>query len=71
MNRNSIRTLVTILLAVFLAGAVGCTEWLWATNAGSFAAGWWARELLIPTTSTCYRNGEPVDCGTLPAEFTQ
>ena len=65
MQRRTTAWLVTILVAVVLAGTTtGCTDWLLGSNVASFGAGWLLRHTTMPTTTEtlCYRNGEPIDC---------
>ena len=57
--------IVVALVTVAVIGpAMGCTQWLLATGAASFGAGWFLRDLTMPTTTetVCYRNDELVDC---------
>lgn len=64
---------MTILATILLATAGGCTEWLAAPFAGTFAAGYWLGHLnatgAARQTSTCYRNGEPIDCSAILPEL--
>ena len=59
-----------LVLGVLLALA-GCSPlWLLGDTLGSFAAGWLANDWVGGATqTTCYRNGEPVDCSSLPPDM--
>jgi hypothetical protein len=69
--RNGIIRKVTIatMLAFTLVVGAGCTEWLLATGAGSFTVGYLLGTNNADGQVTCYRNGEVVDCSTLPANI--
>ncbi len=63
-----IRICVSSVLAVgMVAGSAGCTQ----DFLTGFAAGWFTgtRGLLGTTEFTCFRNGQPVDCDTLPVDL--
>ena len=62
------RMVVTVLIALLLAGTAGCTEWLLATSVGSFAAGYLVGSSIGGET-TCYHNGVLIDCADMPAEL--
>lgn len=54
-------------LALILLATTGCTEWLAASHGAAFVAGWVSRGLIGSSgETTCYLNGEPVACGTIP-----
>jgi hypothetical protein len=59
------------VLAVLTVGLAGCSEWLLATHAVTGLAGWLAsttRTTAQTSEYTCYRNGEPIDCASLPED---
>ncbi len=64
MQRRITTWLVAALAAVALLGTTGCTGWLVGSRLATFGAGWLLRDLTVPTTTetTCYRNGELIDC---------
>ena len=49
----------------------GCSAlWFLGDAAASFAGGWLASSRLgQQETATCYQNGEPVECSTLPSSM--
>ena len=69
MDRKSLKRNVTFAaLLVMLLASAGCSQWLLATHAASFGAGWLLRDVTMTVTveKECYQNGELVDCSTLP-----
>jgi hypothetical protein len=70
MTRRTSTKIATLLVTVILlTGATGCVELWVASNTTSFVAGWLARGLVDATSgTTCYRNGELIDCAELPAD---
>jgi len=74
MRRRAFKGLICLtLVSAVLLSLTGCTAWpLWllGDTAVSFTAGWLARGQSGTTeTSTCYRNGELVDCDSLPSSL--
>ncbi len=65
-----LRVLVAALLIVCVM-AGGCTCPLMLDSAASFLAGWVANSLFGPKQVLCYRNGQLVDCGSLPPDLPQ
>ncbi len=69
---KSMRRLTRVTVAVgtlcLLLMTAGCAEYLLASHLTSFSAGWIAGRLSVETTAvtTCFRNGEPIDCAELP-----
>jgi hypothetical protein len=69
MQRRVATWLMATLLVIALLGTTtGCEQWLIGSHLAAFGAGWALRDLTMPTTTetSCYRNGEPVDCSELP-----
>jgi hypothetical protein len=64
------RILVAAMLVACLMTA-GCTWPLMLDSAASFVAGWVANSLFGPKQILCYRNGQLVDCGSLPSDLPQ
>ena len=54
--------------AMLLITSTGCTERLLLSNVVPLTAGWLLHDYTAPTTTetTCYRNGELIDCSELP-----
>ena len=73
MRRSSIRSVILcVVLAAVVVAAVGCSGIELVVGAASFAGGWLANNWLGGAQqTTCYRNGEPVDCSTLPPGLGQ
>ena len=84
-SHSSFRFAALISSVLILLAAGGCLPSLYdnttitfyrsllnANNVISFATGWLARGWIDgnPVT-TCYQNGQPIDCGSLPAELMQ
>ena len=67
---HSRMTHLALVLGIILALA-GCSPlWLLGDTAVSLIAGWLANDWVGGVTqTTCYRNGEPVDCSSLPADI--
>jgi len=71
MFRNSKPTVWSVFLLILLViFGLGCAEWIAAPMAGSFALGYWLGYEHATggatQTTTCYRNGEPIDCSLIP-----
>ncbi len=70
MHRSLKSTISTFgLLLILLVTAAGCSEWLAAPFAGSFVTGYLigysSATGAATETTTCYRNGVPIDCSAL------
>lgn len=62
------RVLVAVLLITCLVTS-GCTWPLMLDSAASFLAGWVANSAFGPKQTLCYRNGQLVDCDSLPSDL--
>lgn len=71
MRRGPMRIVMVVVLLTVAWGSVGCTPVQWVVSAAWFAGGWLARDLALGGTGalTCYRNGEIVDCATIPTDL--
>ena len=69
--RNGIirKLMIATLLASLLVFGAGCVEWLVAAGAGSLGVGYWLGTNVASGQSTCYRNGEPIDCSLVPSDL--
>ncbi|HPM25405.1 MAG TPA: hypothetical protein PLP66_15960 [Phycisphaerae bacterium] len=71
MRRGRMRFVTGVVLLTVALGGVGCTPVQWVASAACFVSGWIARDLALGGTGapTCYRNGEIVDCATIPTDL--
>ena len=73
-SQSRLRNFALALILILFMAVGGCgPEWLVLGSAAPFGLGWIARGWYdeAQQTTTCYRNGEPVDCSSLPAELAQ
>ncbi len=67
MRNRTKRWMIGAALTAVMAGSTGCSAFGFPVpDLGSFIAGWLAAGF-FGTTTTCYVNGEKVDCKDLPA----
>ena len=66
---KSKRVLIGLVAAGLLATTSGCTPLWAASNIATLVSGLLLGNLRVPAMQeTCYRNGQLVDCATLPAD---
>jgi hypothetical protein len=65
------RIVAGVLVLTIPLLVTGCEPIWTAVSSVSFAAGWVARGLALPTSPepTCYRNGVLIDCAEVPADL--
>lgn len=68
MTKRSTRFLMAAFLGALLTGVAGC-EWLIGSHLASFGAGYALGAASVGTQTTCYQNGELINCAELPAEL--
>ncbi len=67
--RSTIRAMVLVVMAgLLLAVSTGCDPYSYTAG---FASGWLAAtgNVFGTTETLCFRNGVPVDCGSLPSDI--
>ena len=70
-SHGAIRRVLVVALLIVCVMASGCTWPLMLDSAASFVAGWVANSLFGPKQVLCYRNGQLVDCDSLPPDLPQ
>jgi len=68
-SHDAIRPVLVAALLIVCVMTSGCTWPLVLDSAASFLAGWVANSLFGPKQILCYRNGQLVDCGSLPPDL--